>query len=441
VKTRLLLLKPPEESRFNFGAFSLGVLAAAVRDRAEVAILDATRLKPGDVVREVAARAPDLLGITVMGPGSVGPVAGLIRRFRETTGGRTASARTVILAGGHGGSMVPEPLLAAGADAVVIGEGERTLAEILERGVRPGAAGVACMAGGRTVLGLPQAPIQPLDRLPLPARDLMPPPPDDVHLLETSRGCPHACSFCEATRFHGRLWRAHSPERVAVEVAGLIEERGAWVIEFADDNFAASPARVLRICELLRAGPLPALILVSARVDDLGADPRLLPAMASARMLRISVGVETLDHAAAALAGKPIAASTYREVFARMRDHGIFSVASLIVGLEGETFEARHKAADRAIQVGPDAARFLPFLPRPAVRTGAAAGDFEPKAADVRDARLFTQAFYRHRDVRERLELAAQVGGIRGMLARGTLRNWEREGAGEGLPPGEGPFD
>lgn len=421
----VLLVKPPERSSFNFGAFSLGVLAAAVRDLAAVEILDATSLTLEEAEAAVEERDPDLVGVTAMGFSSVAPVAAFVRRLAASR----SRGRPVLVAGGHGASSLPGEILAAGADAVVIGEGEVTFRRLVEEGsgaVRPGDPGLALLVDGRVIEGPPQRLVFPLDRLRAPARDLMPPPADGVHLMETSRGCPHACSFCEATRFYGRRWRGFSPERVAAEVRRLVEVFGAFVIEFADDNFTASPARVLRLCEALRGATLPAFFLVSARADDLVAHPDLIPAMAEARMLRVSVGVETLDPDVAAGVGKPIPPEVYREAFGRMRELGIFSVASLIVGLPGETPEGRARSAGLAVEAAPDAARFLPFLPVPGSPLRGDRPAYHPDPADVRDALLFTRAFYGHPDVRGRLERAVEGGGVRGLLAGGTL---EREAA------------
>jgi radical SAM superfamily enzyme YgiQ (UPF0313 family) len=161
--------------------------------------------------------------------------------------------------------------------------------------------------------------------------------------------------------------------------------------------------------------------MVSCRADDLIADPELLPAMAEARMLRISVGVETLDPAVAAGVGKPIAPEVYADAFQRMRSLGIFSVASLIVGLPGETPNARQKAASLAIAAGPDAARFVPFLPVPGAPASQGRAAYEPDLADLRDADRFTRAFFDDPGVRTRLEQASAQGGIRGLLARGAI--------------------
>ena len=75
------------------------------------------------------------------------------------------------------------------------------------------------------VIRTPSRPlIENLDILKEPAWDLLNSPPDGVYLLETSRGCPHGCTFCETTRFYGRRWRARSPELVARDVARLVED-------------------------------------------------------------------------------------------------------------------------------------------------------------------------------------------------------------------------
>jgi radical SAM superfamily enzyme YgiQ (UPF0313 family) len=204
-----------------------------------------------------------------------------------------------------------------------------------------------------------------------------------------------------------------------------VEDFDAFVIELADDNFTASPPRILRLCAALRDEALPAFFLVSARADDLVAHPDLIPALAEARMLRVSVGVESLDPEVAAGVGKPIPPEVYRDAFRRMRELGMFSVASLIVGLPGETPEARERAVGLAVEAAPDAARFLPFLPVPEspIRHGRPA--YLPAAADVRDAWSFTRAFYGDPAVHGRLEAAAGEGGVRGLLARGTLERTE----------------
>ena len=413
---RIVLAKPPERADLNFGTFSLAVLAAAVRDLCEPVVLDLTTRTVAAATGAILAERPELVGITAMGLPSVAAVADLVRSLRREGGEDLA-----IVAGGHGAGNLPGHLLAAGADAVLPGEAERSFRSLVRLGLGTEGPGLVLPDGEGVRATPPAAPIDPLDDLPRPARDLMPVPGDGIYLLETSRGCPHGCTFCETTRFHGRRWRPRSPARVVDEVRELVVDHDAWIVHFADDNFTADPRRVIAICELMGDGPRPAMCMASARADDLARCPELLPAMAEAGILRVSLGVETLSDALAGSIGKPIPLDTYRGVFERMRQLGMFSVASFIVGLPGETPGQRADLLATALEAAPDSAWFLPFLPLPGTPAAAGRATFDPHATDVAEARRLDVAFAADAAVRARLESAVRAGGIRGTLARGSL--------------------
>ena len=421
MKKKILLVKPPEKASFNFGTFSLGVLAAAIKNQADVSIIDATDYSLEYTVNQIFLQKPEILGITAMGLPSIRPVELLILHFLNRKRKIQNSFPVKIIIGGHGASMAYNNLLRAGADIVVIGEGELTLQQIIKNGINPGAPGTACLVGEKTIVGPKQKLIRPLDLLLPPARDLMPIPPDGIHLMETSRGCPHDCGFCETTRFYKRLWRPFSPNRVVNEVLRLINDYNAWIIHFADDNFAANPNRVIEICKRLKKEQLPALIMASARADDLISMADIIPAMASANILRISVGVETLEPEISKNIKKNITPEEYKKAFFLMRKHGIFSVASFIIGLPGEKPEMRQRALDLALEVAPDSAHFLPFLPLPNLPIISGQNSFDPNSEDIRDALELTLQFHNHRTTHQRLHKAVKQGGIRALLAQAAF--------------------
>lgn len=409
---RVLLVKPPERSRFNFGTFSLAVLAAAIEDLAEVRILDATSLGTGDAVGQILSASPDLVGVTVMGPSSVPPATDLVSRLRE------AGFTRPVVAGGHGATMFPEALLSAGYDAIVLGEGEAVFRNLLIHGISRDTRGICFTGDGVPVITPPQPLIEPLDSLNPPARHLIPPPPDGVHLLETSRGCPHGCAFCETTRFYGRRWRSRSPEIVARDIRGLVE-RGADIIQIADDNFTADPARAIRICGLLEGGPLPLLMMFFARSDDIARRPELASHLAGARFLRASIGVETTSPLLAEVTGKHIPFAQHKQAFSLLASAGIFTIASLIVGLPGETPEMREDYVDLVVELGADSAYFLPFQPLPGTPLGTPTGDPDPLM--VREAAGLTEEFRNHPVTLRRLSELSREPGVRGVLARSSL--------------------
>jgi anaerobic magnesium-protoporphyrin IX monomethyl ester cyclase len=420
-KKRLLLVKPPENSYFSFGGFSLAVLAAAVRDMAEVSILDCTTMTFDQAAREIIAHKPDIIGITLMGHPSLQNGVSLIKSI--TAALPAGEPAPPILTGGHGAFVFPGEILTAGSQCVVFGEGELTLREILQNGIRPGMPGTIVLSGGKTVRGEARKPVTPMDRLKTPARDLIGPPPNGMHLLETSRGCPHNCKFCETTKFFGRHWRSLSAERVVEEVKLLIDEYNGWIIQIADDNFTANIERVKDICRLLLEKEiLPAYFMLSARADDLARDPEVLPLMAQARMLRIQVGIDTLDPQLSKQVDKTISTSVYRDVFQQMRELGIFSVGSVIVGLPGEPLEAREKILERVVEVSPDVAHFLPYMPLPGLPRDERHKGFVSHPEDEAEANRLNEVYYQVPSVLKQLEDLTQRGDIQAQLAMGVLR-------------------
>ncbi|MBU7016109.1 MAG: B12-binding domain-containing radical SAM protein [Theionarchaea archaeon] len=408
---RITLVKPPEQSNLNFGTFSLAVLAAAVRDIADITILDLTHKKE-EAVDMVLKMSPDLIGITTMGLASVAPSTRLVKALHD--------AEIPIIVGGHGATMTPQPLLEAGADAVVCGEGEVTFREVIEKGISPEIKGLAFLKNGQIVKTPPRPLIESLDTLKEPARDLAGPRPEGqgVALLETSRGCPHNCIFCEATRFYHNVWRARSPKIVVHDIQTLVE-RGAQVIHIVDDNFTANPKRALKICELLDKGSLPLFFFFSARSDDLLRIPELIPALARSHFLRAGIGIETLEPELALYIDKPITFEQHQKVFTSLRKAGIFTMGSFIMGLPSETEEMRARSVDLAVKVGVDAAQFVPFQPLPG--TPVEKGSGEPELWAQEAAHEATLQFRRHPVVVSRLLETSRQMTVQGILARVNL--------------------
>lgn len=409
---RVTLVKPPERSLLNFGTFSLAVLATAVRDIADITIVDATYYDMDSAVKETLKTNPDLVGVTTMGTTSLNPATQYIRtlRYHHTN---------PVVVGGHGAAMIPLPYLEAGADAVVYGEGEITFAEILQKGISESIKGLVLLRDGELVKTPPQPLIEPLDLLKEPARDLAGPPPDGVGLVETSRGCPYGCLFCEATRFYQMKWRSRSPEVVASDIQKLVKS-GAEVIHIVDDNFTASPRRALQICELLEKGEiLPLFFFFSGRSDDLLKIPELIPALARAHFLRAGIGIETFEPELAHFIGKPISFEEHYRACTEMRKAGIFTMGSLIAGLPGETEEMRKRSVQLAVEVGVDSAQWIPFQPLPGTPLEKGSGDPEPWCVEA--ATNATLEFRKHPEVINRSLEAAKEFTVRGMLARASL--------------------
>ncbi|MGD2248169.1 MAG: radical SAM protein [Candidatus Methanofastidiosia archaeon] len=414
---KVVLVKPPEHSPLNFGTFSLAVVGAAIRDSADITILDFTNTSIDQAVTKTIEHTPDIVGVTTMGRTSVEPTCAYVEMLRKYYPG-------IIVVGGHGATMMPHPVLHAGATAVVLGEGETTLKEIVNTGIKDTIKGLALLRDGHVVKTPVRPLIEPLDNIPEPARDLAGPPPQGIGLVETSRGCPYKCLFCEASRFYHGIWRPHSPNRVVKDIQNVVSS-GATIVHIVDDNFTVDPKRVLHICEALENKGLPLFFYFSARSDDL-LHPGLIPALARAHFLRAGIGIETLEPELAHFIGKPISFDIHKKACTALRKAGIFTVASFITGLPGETDDMRKRCVELAVKVGCDAAQFVPFQPLPG--TPLEKGTGEPEAWAKKAAAQYTNEFRRHPSVVSRLLESGHEYTVRGMLARNTLAKWVTEG-------------
>ncbi|MFA6217278.1 MAG: cobalamin-dependent protein [Candidatus Omnitrophota bacterium] len=174
---------------------------------------------------------------------------------------------TITLAGGAHPTVMPELVLADEfVDYVVLGEGERTLLDL-----------IACIEGNQdfstldgvgykdkgVVKVIPKKRfIEDLDALPFPAWHLL--SMEKYFGLKsshgerrkkrfapviTSRGCPAQCTFCSAYAVWGRAFRTRSPENVLRELSFLKTQYGIEEIMFEDDNLTLDPSRAYNIFE------------------------------------------------------------------------------------------------------------------------------------------------------------------------------------------------
>jgi anaerobic magnesium-protoporphyrin IX monomethyl ester cyclase len=154
-------------------------------------------------------------------------------------------------------------------DAGVIGEGELTFMELVERTEQKSSfsdvLGVVYRDGfGHLVINPPRPVIDNLDELPLPAWDLLPGFPGGYKhsALETkrfpsasiitSRGCPYSCTFCDNAVFGTRV-RHHSAEYTVSMIRHLTKAHGVRDLMILDDNFLLKRDKVHQICDSLIA--------------------------------------------------------------------------------------------------------------------------------------------------------------------------------------------
>ena len=192
---------------------------------------------------------------------------------------RAKRAGTRVIVGGPDPPYHAEQYLAAGADVVVIGEGEHTVEELLA-GDFSEVAGIVTR-DGRTA---PRPQIANLDAQPFPDREAV----GVLRYLEawrtrhgfapisviTARGCPYTCTWCSRSVF-GTTHRRRSPGNVADEVEWIVDRYHPDRLWYADDVFAIHKAWTLQYAaEVQRRGlRLPFECISRAeRIDEEVAD-------------------------------------------------------------------------------------------------------------------------------------------------------------------------
>jgi radical SAM superfamily enzyme YgiQ (UPF0313 family) len=228
-------------------------------------------------------------------------------------------------------------------DVVVRGEGEETLAEVVER-LRQG-KGIEGVLGitWRGKDGNPQTnPPRPfredLDQLPRPAWHLLKLSQyrafGDGASLMTSRGCPHRCVFCVGRKMIGARGRFRKPEAVVDEMEALAR-LGFRRVRIEDDLFTFRRERALAICKEMDGRGLTVRWRAYSRVDTI--DAELLRWMKRTGCERLLYGAESGSPEVLKKIRKGITPEQTRRAVEMTREAGIGVLASFVLGLPGET--------------------------------------------------------------------------------------------------------
>jgi len=245
----------------------------------------------------------------------------------------------LVCLGGPGSSPLGRELLQrfTSIDWVVAGEGEQTLAELVDaliRGRNP--AGIAGLYA-RSPDGfqfIPRPVIDDLDTLPIPAFDAYDMASDAPVYLDVGRGCPFKCSFCATAPFWQRKYRMKSIPRILCELA-ILRSYGRAHVAFSHDIFTFDRDWVARFCSELSAKRWGMTWSCSTRTDQI--DAELLHAMADAGCIEIYYGIEAGTAEQQKSINKRLSLHRSREVIRATVAAGIRPVTGFIVGHPNES--------------------------------------------------------------------------------------------------------
>lgn len=351
----------------------LAYVGAALEEAGyEVKIIDASPLgwKIDQVVAVVKDFDPDYIGISA----STVSFNGIVKLAKLL---KKSVLVPIIIGGPHVTALPDEAMSYNCFDVGVIGEGEETIVELLaaidKKTSLRRVKGVIFRDKGKLVTTTPRPYIADLDKLPYPARHLMPslatyhPTPATykkfpVGTMITSRGCPNRCSFCFRGVF-GNRWRFHSPEKVVEEMELLVNKHKAAEIRIWDDTFNVDPKRVKEICRLIIKRGLKVSWTCLGRVNRV--DVSMLRLMKKAGCWQISYGIESGSDEILKSINKGITKKMVQEAVNLTYKTGIKSLGFFILGLPGESAQTMEETIAFAKSLPLDAANFTIATPYP----------------------------------------------------------------------------
>jgi radical SAM superfamily enzyme YgiQ (UPF0313 family) len=320
----------------------------------------------------IADYDPHIVGVSCLTP-SAPWVKELIRKLRKRAG-----RPKIILGNVHASLFAEEFILCEGVDAVVHGEGEDTLRELvplmLSDKALEAVRGISFLKNGTVVKNEPRPLISDLDRLPLPRWDIF-----DYRnygalpfvtikkpslTIEGSRGCPYSCSFC-CLGHMGKRYRLRSISAIVDEFAHTVFRYGARQIDFADAVFPLTERQGLEFCnEVIRRGLEKECIWVSETRTDV-ITPALAKAMRQAGCRRILFGIESGSQAVLDKIEKKLALRKHFEAIEICRQVGIQTCGFFILGLPGEDRASSKETIRLALSLALDFAKFNILIPYP----------------------------------------------------------------------------
>jgi len=240
-------INPHVEIETRYPQLGLGYLVSYVRKQLGH---DAHQFKviSNRVEETLDAFKPDLAGISCLSPNY-----GIAKNYAALCRKRNVP----VVVGGIHISLLPNSL-SEDMDVAVLFEGEQTMADLVRLYDQTGrldperlcqVKGICYWNSGRLEFTEPRPPIDELDEIPRPARELL--NIRGTHLsMFTSRGCPYRCVFCASSRFW-KTTRFASARYVAEEIKELYHRYGAKLISFYDDLFIANERRLHELIDIL----------------------------------------------------------------------------------------------------------------------------------------------------------------------------------------------
>ena len=336
----ILLIQPRQGTSFGISKIvttePLGLESIAsqmLHGGHDVRIVDLKVEKPSRVDEELRKFSPHAVGISCSFTTDVYPTLEIAAHVKER------AKNAYVFVGGHHASLIPDDLLTANVDAVVIGEGEVTAAELVNRlsfGLDPSTThGVLTHENHAAGSFEPRSLLKDINHFHPPARHLTSRLRARYHMafdaplatMEGSRGCPFDCNFCSVWVFFNRKARVKSPEKALIEIEGIQEKE----IFFTDDIAFINRNESEKLALLLKDNGVRKAFTAETRADIIMKNKDLMKLWSEVGLKTVFVGIEKVDDEGLKSVNKRTKASTNDDALDFLKSIGIRPIATFIV--------------------------------------------------------------------------------------------------------------
>ena len=267
---------------------------------------------------------------------------------------RKINPKIPLVWGGPHPSIMPDQTLRNDfVDVVVKGEGDKVIVELANAfsGQRQfeSILGIGYKKDGNVFIN-PDRPFMDMDEI-----DELPYNMFDKEVYDlsqrlpyhSSRGCPHACTFCHNRALNKRSWRRQSAERILENLQELINQYQPSYIDFYEDEFFISQERVATICEGFINRKFNIQWYATGRMDQFSRyDDKFLDLLKKSGCYRLALGAESGSERILQAIAKKITFDDMFKTVEKCKKFDITPVISFMMAFPGETPEDRKQTVN-----------------------------------------------------------------------------------------------
>lgn len=377
MKTKIVLINPQIGASPPFGLLYLGAVLERASHKVEVIEFNSYNNKNLDseeeeLIKEIINKKPDLIGITCMTA-----YAKIVKKLISSL--KKAEKEIPLVVGGPHATALPEDMLNAGADIVILGEGESTILRVIDyyqgRIKKEKIGGIAYKDLDNKIRINDKIDYEDVNQIPFPAYHLM----NLDHYLArnysirgywfrngwifTSRGCPGRCTFCASCITHGYKIRERNIDDIIKELRFLSKTYKIEGFCILDDTFTVRTERVIKFCSKLRESGLNLKWGCQARVNFFNEEQAV--ELKKSGCLQVDFGVESGSQKVLDYIKKGITVEQSKKAFEICKKYKLRSLATIMIGTPHETMEDIQKTKELLKEIKPDYTGFFFTTPYP----------------------------------------------------------------------------